>query len=249
MFEFKKQTEPKPLSETLLNIGCGASPIAVLSAIVSKTFLPSELLEAKHMRGFEEEWRELERTAVEHSEILRAAFVCGDSGLLSDADEMQARKLVSLAKEARSIFKTRGDVAAYERVRYLVRAAKLDEKFFMRLLQAFIFIEDAPLNSLTVVENFMRAENAASPEIRWLIKKGREEKEEQRWQKTFHETGLDGSALMALLKMKPGPDFGLILKQIQSAARGTGELPRLPSNIVKELCSRIGSARDKMSIV
>lgn len=68
----------------------------------------------------------------------------------------------------------------------------------------------------------------------------REDKKKKERLQVFREVGLDGMALMDLLKMDPGPEFGLQLRRIHAAILGRGDLPSFSSGIQKELDQRIG---------
>ncbi len=56
--------------------------------------------------------------------------------------------------------------------------------------------------------------------------------------RAFQEVGLDGVALLELLEMEPGPAFGNILRQIQSAIVGEDAMPKLNPKQKKEIESR-----------
>ena len=180
--------------------------------------------------------------------------------MLSDHSDLYSRELVLLAPEAISIFKSRDDASSYERIKHLVLSHGIDEEPFMRILQAFLFVTEVAgtkhlsphgtWHNFTLLENFLHAENAASPDRRELARARREDELEKKWQEAFHEEKLDGKGLMELLGMKPGRELGSLLKEVQSVARGQdGELPKLDSEKQKEIHSRIRAVRDRMGEV
>lgn len=182
----------------------------------------------ERMPGFEHELDELE-------EALQAQI-----------DEHMEEDLKRLLPEVLQLFGKRKDAAAYERLVHLLANLDFDTRQLVPLLSARVY-EHGEQEGHTIIEHLLQAQNAAEPHRRLQLMQSKEEAQEQAWQKVFREVGLDGVGLMKLLSMKPGPEFGHLLREIQRVARGeAAQLPKLDEKKGKVLRSRIEAARAKL---
>ncbi len=187
-------------------------------------FHPSTQLLRERMRGFEEELDEL------------------DHVLRSPLDEETKRELDRLVPEARSLFASRQDAAAYDRLVHVIGGLRLDTERLLPCLKARLLSEDE-----AALEHFLRAENAALPRRRIELARLRKTEENLAWKSAFRAEGLDGQALMELLGMKPGREFGNRLREVQAWARGEREMPdTLPEKMKAEVVSRSERARARV---
>jgi hypothetical protein len=92
----------------------------------------------------------------------------------------------------------------------------------------------------TPLENCLRSEHDWAPHRRMEKAKINESKESRERNKAFQKVGLDGIALMDLLKMEAGKEFGITLRRIHAAVLGKGEMPRFGKKIDKEINVRAG---------
>ena len=138
-----------------------------------------------------------------------------------------------------------------ERVRRYVGLAQergYDADDFVDLLQAGVFLDmvcGSPKRSAqglwhdpNPLINFLRSEHEFAPWLRAEKEKHREEERARIRNRRFRKVGLDGAALLKLLEMRPGKRFGELLKEIQAAVLGEGELPALPPEAQKEISRR-----------
>ncbi len=88
--------------------------------------------------------------------------------------------------------------------------------------------------------NFLRSEHDFAPWRRAEKERVREERRKRERNAVFRAVGLDGVALMDLLKMEPGPKFGETMRRIHESILAGTPLPRLGKGIDQELARRVG---------
>ena len=130
------------------------------------------------------------------------------------------------------------------------RVRGYDADDFIDRLQACVFLDavcaslhrgaHGTWHEMSLIQNFFRSEHDYAPERRVEKQLKKEEGEQQVQNHYFREVGLDGVALMKLLRMAPGPMFGKVLYQIQQAVLGKGKMPDFDKNITKEIEERSG---------
>lgn len=131
-------------------------------------------------------------------------------------------------------------------LRYHALAGKhgYDADDFVDLLQGCLFLDtvcgSAP-HDATVLANFLRAEHDFAPWRRAEKERVREERRKRERNAVFRAVGLDGVALMHLLKMEPGPKFGETMRRIHEAVNAGAPLPRLGKGIDQELQNRVAA--------
>ncbi len=98
-----------------------------------------------------------------------------------------------------------------------------------------------------VTINFLKAEHDWGPQKRREAEEKRKDKKKKKRNKIYKEVGLDGDALLELLQMTPGPEFGKLLRQIQGAVEDPAMIPELDRAVTQIIIQRISAAREKMS--
>ncbi len=143
-------------------------------------------------------------------------------------------------------------------LRYHALAAKhgYDADDFVDLLQGCVFLDTVCgsrtrlpagkagdkgriTNDATILVNFLRSEHDFAPWRRAEKERVREEKRKRARNVLFREAGLDGLGLMDLLRMEPGPKFGAVLAEIQSAIVNGTEIPKFTKAIDEQMGKRI----------
>ncbi|MBT5807895.1 hypothetical protein HOI18_01325 [Candidatus Uhrbacteria bacterium] len=90
----------------------------------------------------------------------------------------------------------------------------------------------------SILVNCLRSEHEFAP-LRRVEKEAEREAAEKRGRnQAFKEVGLDGIAMMDLLKMEAGPKFGMMLRRIHAAILGQGEMPKFDKKIAHEIEQR-----------
>lgn len=167
---------------------------------------------------------------------------------LSPEDAEEVFHLVILHEKAIYDFSRGPSGPTYEYlVKYCERYGR-DADDFLDLLLAAVFLSaavGAELDSM-VFFNFLSAERVYSPERKSGRLRQREEKRKKIERARLREAGLDGKALMELLGMKPGLEFGKMLAAVHAFAKGEGELPKLPA-AETELLRRVSYFRTPAS--
>ncbi len=146
-----------------------------------------------------------------------------------------------------------------ERVRRYVALAEkrgYDADDFIDLLQAGLFLDfvcgsprrlaQGLWHDPTPLINFFRSEHEYAPWRREERERKREEERARKRNRLFRKVGLDGVGLMKLLQMEPGKVFGELLKSIQAAVKGEGEMPALPPEAAKEVTRRVEAFQAEM---
>jgi len=137
----------------------------------------------------------------------------------------------------------------------LAQSRGWDADDFVDLLQGCIFL-DAVCGSMRasahgrfheadILVHFLRAEHDWAPWRRAEKETYREEARKRERQRVFHEVGLDGVALMELLRMEPGPAFGALLRDIQEGIVHGRALPRIGAKADEELARRAAQFYEK----
>lgn len=94
--------------------------------------------------------------------------------------------------------------------------------------------------------NFFQSEHDYAPHVRVEKEAMRLAQEKKRQNRIFRNVGLDGVSLMDVLRMDPGPEFGRMLRRIQSAVLGQGEMPKFGKEISVEIQNRAEAFYKKM---
>jgi len=137
-------------------------------------------------------------------------------------------------------------------VSYAIKYGR-DPDDFLDLLLAAVFLEVCALPcrsahgifyDLSPFTNFLLSEHESVPGKRFDRIKLRQEKQLKIERQRLREAGLDGNDLLVLLDLKPGPEFGEMLKQIHEYAKGQGVLPELSEKVKKELFGRVEKFRN-----
>lgn len=159
-----------------------------------------------------------------------------DRSMLNDIIARHLRPLADFTHDA--------NPARMEPYAALARDRGYDEDDFFDLFQTMLFLDAVAgsqrydrgrwFSDLTVVANFLRAEHDWAPWKRQQRMAAREEQKQKQRQIWLREVGLDGTGLMEVVKMQPGPALGKLLQQVQAAVLGSGPWPELPAK-AKEL--------------
>ena len=138
--------------------------------------------------------------------------------------------------------------SAIRRYTHLATKRGYDADDFLDLLQGCLFLDGVCGSKrlsphgywhdpMPIVNCFV-SESDFAP---WRREQKEVEREQQRARtrnRIFHEVGLDGVALMDLLGMESGPEFGATLRQIQNAVIGQGDMPRFGARTDRQISER-----------
>lgn len=126
-----------------------------------------------------------------------------------------------------------------------------DADDFIDLLQGCLFLDTvcgsrrqtvgASAHEAETLVNFLRSEHNFAPWRRAEKERVREERRKRERNAVFRAVGLDGVALMDLLKMEPGPKFGETMRRIHEAVLAGAPPPRLGKGIDQELQNRVAA--------
>ncbi|MBI4435064.1 hypothetical protein HY630_00165 [Candidatus Uhrbacteria bacterium] len=94
--------------------------------------------------------------------------------------------------------------------------------------------------------NFFQSEHDFAPHRRVEKDALREAHEKKERNRILREVGLDGMAMMDVLDMESGPEFGLALRRIHAGLFGQGEMPSFGKRIDVQIESRAGEYYKKM---
>jgi hypothetical protein len=187
------------------------------------------------------------------SGLLEVIHSVADENRLTEDDRDLLVELVAAHMDPLHAFWRKPSVQAYQTLIDYSNKIGRDADDFLDLLQAATFLDVvAGTVQLTargywhftdVLVNFLKSEHDWMPMRREqaLIKK--EQRQAKQKQLVYKQVGLDGDSLMELLKMTPGPEFGKLLQQIQSAVEQTEMIPDLDESTRKEVSKRIIEAR------
>lgn len=171
---------------------------------------------------------------------------------LSDCDEALLEELIAHHLDALGGFGADAEPARVARMRHLADRRGFDADDFLDFLQAALLLDGVCgsarigrhgglWHDVTPLANFLRAEHDFAPWAREERERARAEARRRARNRRFREAGLDGVALMDLLKMEPGPKLGKALAVIQAAVLGEGAWPKLPPDVRAELEARAGA--------
>lgn len=88
------------------------------------------------------------------------------------------------------------------------------------------------------IVNCLKSEHDWAPHRRVERHKEREAQEKRRRNTFFKDVGLDGVALMELLGMDPGKEFGMTLRRIHAGVLGRGAMPKFGKKIDQQIETR-----------
>jgi len=94
----------------------------------------------------------------------------------------------------------------------------------------------------------LRSEHDFAPHRRGEKEDERAAEHRREHNRGFREVGLDGEAMMDLLEMDPGPEFGRLLRRIHAAVLGQGDMPQLKTSVRKEVEERAGAFYNRMFV-
>jgi hypothetical protein len=176
-----------------------------------------------------------------HSHAYRGLLrrLCDAHGLPSRDQEL-LEDVIAHHLEPGADFKVRNP-ARVQRYVSLAAARGYDADDFLDILQAGVFLDmvcGSEPHDASVLIHFLRSEHDYAPWKRALKEQRREEERKRERQRAFRLSGLDGVALMELLRMDPGPQFGKALRVIQEAIAEGKPLPRFNASVDQELARR-----------
>lgn len=167
---------------------------------------------------------------------------------LTDRDARMLEDLIQHHMDAKTFFTSvrPKKIAALNR---FAQKRGYDADDFLDLLQACVFLDkvcgsmemtpNGSLHNPSLLIDFLRSEHQYAPDRRRQKILERECEEKKSHNRIFQKVGLDGVALLELFNMDPGPEFGNLLRRIQSAILGQGEMPVLQKEIKKEMEKRV----------
>ncbi|MEK7451874.1 MAG: hypothetical protein AAB664_00895 [Patescibacteria group bacterium] len=133
---------------------------------------------------------------------------------------------------------------------HLAQKRGYDAELFLDLLQGCLFFDmvcgsctfndDGCVHDATSLIHCLKSEHDFAPKRRAEKEALREIEAIRMRNRAFQQSGLDGIALMEFLEMKPGVEFGNILRQIQLAILEEREMPPMSSKQKKEIEKRVG---------
>jgi hypothetical protein len=167
---------------------------------------------------------------------------------LTDRDTNLLEDLIANHIDAGLAFAETAEPGKADRFVKIAADREYDADDFLDLLQACLFLDMAcgsarrsdhgPWHDPSSVINFLRAEHDYAPWKRAEKEAVREEEKKRARNRAFRAVGLDGVALMELLRMEPGPAFGEMMRRIQAAVVGEGPMPKLPKGVAEEVGTR-----------
>ncbi|TAK04096.1 hypothetical protein EPO34_03000 [Patescibacteria group bacterium] len=174
--------------------------------------------------------------------------VC-DAHRLTDRDAALLEEVIAHHLDAFEDFSRRANPARIDRLQKLATDRGFDGDDLIGLMQAALLLDGvcgsarhSPHGGVwhdpTPLIHFLRAEHDYAPWKRAEKEKRRAEDRTRDRNRRFRKAGLDGLALMDLLKMEPGPKFGRALAVIHAAVLGEVPWPKLPEDKKKELEKR-----------
>lgn len=132
---------------------------------------------------------------------------------------------------------------------YLAQKRGYDADDFIDLLQGCLFFDmvcgslrfrkDEYMHDSTVLINCFKSEHDFSPQRRAEKEATREAERTRQQNQLFREVGLDGIALLDLLKMEPGIEFGVVLKKLHVAIQGEGAMPKFGDGLDAVIKKRV----------
>ncbi len=174
---------------------------------------------------------------------------------LSDRDQELLEDLIAHHMEFGFDFK----VARPTRIRrytHLAMKRGYDADDFIDLAQACLFL-DHSVGSIRLsahgywhetasIVNFLQSEHDYAPHRRGEKEVIREASEKKQRNRVLREVGLDGVAMMDVLGMEPGPEFGLALRRIHAGIFGQAQMPTFGKKMDAEIERRAGEYYKKL---
>lgn len=174
---------------------------------------------------------------------------------LPDRDSEMLEDIISHHMESGFDFKVPRP-ARIRRYTHIALKRKYDADDFIDLAQACLLL-DGSVGSLRLSAqgywhetkpfvHFLQSEHDFAPHRRSEKEAVRETAEKKERNRVLREVGLDGVAMMDVLGMESGPEFGLALRRIHSGLFGQGEMPRFGKKINVEIDKRAEEFYKKM---
>jgi hypothetical protein len=146
--------------------------------------------------------------------------------------------------------------ARIRRYTHIASKRGYDADDFIDLAQACLFL-DQSVGSLRLsphgywhetlsIVNFFISEHDFAPHLRAQKEEAREAHEKKLRNRLFREVGLDGVAMMDVLGMEPGPEFGLALRRIHAGVLGKAQMPSLNKHVTQTIEQRAGEYYKKV---
>lgn len=168
---------------------------------------------------------------------------------LGDREEALLAELIANHMAPLGDFARSADPARVASLRHLARSRGFDADDFVDMIQAALFLDGVcgsarlaphggPWHDPTPLTNFLRAEHDFAPWAREENGKRRAAERKSEVNRRFRTAGLDGVALMGLLKVEPGPKFGKALALVHAAVLGEAPWPAMPAETRRELDAR-----------
>ncbi len=187
-------------------------------------------------------------------ELIRA---CAKEYRLSDFDTDLLVDIIAMHLEPLVRFRKGAEPKDYDYLLAHANRQGYDADDYLDLLQGCVLL-DMVLGRQAVgpygywhdpvtLENMLRAEHDWAP---WKKEAGVKQKEQEAdkiKKQVMKEFGLDGSSIMSLTGMTPGPELGKLLKDIKRAIDELGYLPKIDRKHETEIMRRIGEARIKLT--
>ncbi|MFH1405098.1 MAG: hypothetical protein ABIH21_03315 [Patescibacteria group bacterium] len=131
-----------------------------------------------------------------------------------------------------------------------------DADDYIDLLQSCFFLDivcaskrinnNVQWHEFDLIKNFLVSEHDYSPQKRVEKVMAYEQKKEKEKNMLFRKVRLDGAALLDLLQMEPGPEFGKLLHQIHKSILEDAPMPNLPKEVFSEIKNRAGNFYELM---
>lgn len=164
--------------------------------------------------------------------------------------------LISHHMEVITDFESGMNPAKIQRYVKLAKKRGYDPDEYLHLMQACLLIDavfgckrfgpKGYWHEPAVLIHCLQSEHNWAPWRRAARQKVHEERKKREQNQAYKAAGLDGVALMDVLDMDPGPEFGLMLRRIHAAIQGQGEMPTLKKEIAQVLEQRIGEYYKQM---
>jgi hypothetical protein len=174
---------------------------------------------------------------------------------LPDRDRDLLEDLIAHHMEFGSDFKVVRP-ARIRRYTHLATKRGYDADDFIDLAQACLFLDHSVgsvrlsahgyWHETNAIVNFLQSEHDFAPHRRSDKEAIREGAEKTRRNRVLREVGLDGVAMMDVLGMEPGPEFGLVLRRIHAGIFGQGDMPRFGKKVDAEIERRVGEFYNNM---
>jgi hypothetical protein len=187
--------------------------------------------------------------AIFSSELKDCFAQIADAHRLSTDDKRELIQMISLHMQALYSFSESVNIPAFQ---HLIKEAHMhgrDADDFLDCLQAAVFLDVAcgslcrsphgTWHDTSTILNFIKSEYENMPE-RFKQNVNRTQLRVQKSRlNALKNAGLDGDSLLGLINQKPGPEFGVLLNQIQEYAAGQNLLPEFEEEVHNELIKRV----------